>query len=79
MKRTRDWGSGVGTSMKNRCPCETDKCDKSHGKNRESLHIYSEYWMQGGGGRCPYLNRKSLKKRNKRNVFYMMEKYGRIY
>ena len=36
MKRTGDWGSGVGTSMKNRCPCETDKCDKSHGKNRES-------------------------------------------
>ena len=34
--------------------------------------------MQGGGGRCPYLNRKTLKKRNKRNVFYMIERCGRI-
>ena len=30
------------------------------------------------GGRCPYLNRKTLKKRNKRNVFYMIEKCGSI-
>ena len=27
-------------------------------KAENPLHIYSEYWMQGCGGRCPYLNRK---------------------
>ena len=37
-----------------------------------------EHWMQGCGGRCPYLNRKTLKKRNKRNIFYMKKKCGRI-
>lgn len=47
-------------------------------KAENPLHIYSEYWMQGCGGRCPYLNRKTLKKRNKRNIFYMKKKCGRI-
>jgi hypothetical protein len=28
--------------------------------------------------RCPYLNRKTLKKRNKRNIFYMKKKCGKI-
>ena len=48
-------------------------------KAENPLHIYSEYWMQGCGGRCPYLNRKTLKKRNKRNIFYMKKKCGRIF
>ena len=26
-------------------------------KAENPLHIYSEYWMKGCGGRCPYLNR----------------------
>lgn len=47
-------------------------------KAENPLHIYSEYWMQGCGERCPYLNRKTLKKRNKRNIFYMKKKCGRI-
>ena len=29
-------GQWCGNINKNRCPCETDKCDKSHGKYRES-------------------------------------------
>lgn len=57
----------------------TDKYDKITEKAENPLYIYSKYKMQGGcGGRCPYLNRKILKKRNKRNIFYMIEKCGSI-
>ncbi len=40
-------------------------------KAENPLRIYSEYWMQGCGGRCPSFNRKTLKKLNKSNILYM--------
>ena len=42
-------------------------------KAENPLHIYSEYWMQGCGGRCPYLNRKTLKRGKKGNILYEEE------
>lgn len=64
--------------MKNICLCYTDKCGKCNGKSGESDVYLFKILNAGGGGRCPYLNRKTLKKRNKRNIFYMKEKCGRI-
>ena len=65
--------------MKSKCLYMTDKCDKNKGKSGESAVYLFEIWDAGGcGERCPYLNRKILKKRNKRNIFYMIEKCGSI-
>ena len=33
-------------------------------KAENPLHIYSEYWMQGCGGRCPYFSSCFYKKQN---------------
>ena len=51
-------------------------------KAENPLHIYSEYWMQGCGGRCPYLNRNRCKNeamlpgKQKKNQERIGTKYG---
>ncbi len=47
MKRTRDWGSGVGTSIKTDVLVKRTNVTKVTEKTENLLHIYSEYWMQG--------------------------------
>ncbi len=47
MKRTRDWGSGVGTSIKTDVLVKRTNVTKVTENTENLLHIYSEYWMQG--------------------------------
>ena len=46
MKRTRDWGSGVGTSIKTDVLVKRTNVTKVTENTENPLHIYSEFWMQ---------------------------------
>ena len=64
--------------MKSKCLYMTDKCDKITEKAENPLYIYSKYRMQGVRWEMPLFKQENIEKRNKRNIFYMIEKCGSI-